>query len=120
MPNWVHEVTEPRGTAGWPEHPARTALTSITPVITWITCDTWVLITTQSRPRPGGRQRREVAGAGTVSAADTVLTRAMAYNHLRSDRSPDRQGGQMSNATIKVGGPLTFRIGSTADSNLAA
>jgi len=37
MPNWVHEDTEPRGTAGWLEHPASTIPASTAPVTTWDT-----------------------------------------------------------------------------------
>jgi len=58
MPNWVHEVTEPLGTAGGPEHPVSTTPASTTPVTARDTRDTQVLITHQVSPvtRRGGNQ----------------------------------------------------------------
>jgi ABC-2 type transport system ATP-binding protein len=47
-----------------------------------------------------------------VSAADTRLTPAVTYNHLRSETLGDRKGDQMSQATIEVNG-LRKRFGPT-------
>lgn len=58
MPNWVHEVTGPRGTAGWPEHPASTTPASTTPVTARDARDAQVLTTAQVSPvtRRGGNE----------------------------------------------------------------
>jgi ABC-2 type transport system ATP-binding protein len=54
----------------------------------------------------------QVAGVSTVSAADTVLTPAAPYKRIRSQPSSDREGDQMSEATIEVSG-LRKRFGPT-------
>jgi ABC-2 type transport system ATP-binding protein len=54
----------------------------------------------------------QVAGISQVSAADTGLIPALAYNRFRSEKSTGREGGQMSEATIEVSG-LRKRFGAT-------